>query len=113
MGALLALILPNVLPNIATSILTGGLSPLLGWAFGQKTANSKTLTIARSVQGASTWAVLLPILYSSDLWFSILPPIQGFIADNYGETLVGGGVAVVLSIVFEVMRRVSTGPVQK
>lgn len=95
------------------SLITAGIGPLVGLATGKKAEDSKTITTVRAVQGFSVWAIALSILGSPDFLTAVLPQVIEFINAHWAETVTGSSVALVLSIVFEGLRRVTTGPVKE
>ena len=110
-----------ILPAIIPALLTAGVGPLLGLvakavaprlnAATRRRAGGRTIAVTRGVQGLSVWALIGALLSNTDFWLAVLPPVQGFFEVNFSETMVGGIVALVMTVVYEALRRISDGPV--
>lgn len=100
------------MPPFLLSLLTVGLGPIVNLALGKIGPGRKTINAVRAVQGFSIWSVLFAVASNTDFWVAVLPGVMRFIETYFSETLVGAGVAMVLSIVFEGLRRVTAGPVR-
>lgn len=99
--------------GLLLSLLSAGFVPLVKLATGMVDKGERTITTVRAVQGLSIWSVLVTVLGDANLWVTVLPAIQSFVNEWGSETLVGSAMGLVLSIIFEVLRRVTTGPVRR